>query len=297
MNLLWVCDTLDRAPSEIVIMDNGAGTGTLTFLAKQAGFKKVVYNDIYETACKDAAVIGGAFDLELDAFISGDSDDIITYFDSAEYGCDAIVSRNVIEHIYDLNLYFATAAKIKGAPILSLATTANPTNPLVDIYTRGIQKRTELEGKASRWGKDRDSVKAYLQIRKELIAEKYPSAFDVKVIDQLALASRGMIKLDIFEMVDTYVESGNMPKEMDHRSNTCDPLTGNWTEHLLYESEYHTLAKNNGWALEIKNGFYNTNYAQKGLNLVTPIANLYIKYSGSFGRIAAPFIILQFKKA
>ena len=48
----------------------------------------------------------------------------------------------------------------------------------------------------------------------------------------MAHQTRGLMKEDIITYVTCY-SSDNFEKRLPSDSNTCDPLTGNWAEHLL----------------------------------------------------------------
>lgn len=51
--------------------------------------------------------------------------------------------------------------------------------------------------------------------------------------EQLARATRGLIQEDIIKIVNRYLQDNEHPRPIEHPTNTCDPYTGNWVEHLM----------------------------------------------------------------
>jgi 2-polyprenyl-3-methyl-5-hydroxy-6-metoxy-1,4-benzoquinol methylase len=278
---------------EITIVDYGAGTGVLAMLASEVGFGKVIYNDIYDVSCKDAETIAKKASAKAHAYVCGDINVLPNYFNQNMLTCDIIVSRNVIEHIYDLNSYFKTLPSIPNDGLtLFFATTANIKNPLTVWYTNRIQRMLEFKGLTTKWGKERDTLKPYFISRKEIIEHAFPQLNEVEV-NQLTANTRGLIKEEILEKIKTYLKDGTLPALKVSGYNTCDPNTGNWAEHLVKIDEYQHLFLSNSFDFKIVNGFYNTNYNLKLLNIVTPIVNFGIKILGNAGIYLAPFIGLQ----
>lgn len=50
---------------------------------------------------------------------------------------------------------------------------------------------------------------------------------------KLADVTRGMIQSDIEQTVEKFLQFRELPAPPDHATNTCDPYTGNWAEHLM----------------------------------------------------------------
>lgn len=285
-----------KSLEEATIVDYGAGTGVLAMLAKEVGFGKVIYNDIYDISCKDAETIARLASAQANEYVCGDIKSLKSYFEQSSQPCDIIVSRNVIEHIYNLSDFFETLASFSDKELtLFFATTANIKNPLTVWYTERIQRMLELKGMTTKWGKERDTLKPYLQIRKEILAEEFTS-LKSNEIEQLALVTKGLIKADIVSYTQAYMDTGVLEKTTVRGFNTCDPHTGNWAEHLVAIDEYEDLFHKNKFDFEVINGFYNTNYAQKLLNLITPVINYLIRITGNRAVYLAPFIGLAGKK-
>src|SRR5690554_6407934 len=54
--LLKTLGKLTKPISESTFVDYGGGCGMLSYLAKELGFKTVVYNDLFETSVKDVQI-------------------------------------------------------------------------------------------------------------------------------------------------------------------------------------------------------------------------------------------------
>jgi 2-polyprenyl-3-methyl-5-hydroxy-6-metoxy-1,4-benzoquinol methylase len=281
--------------NETVIVDNGAGIGILTILAKKTGFKSVVYHDIFEPASKDAQVLAKACGVQFDEVIVGDTDVLIKQLNQKGHIPDVIISRNVIEHIYSVDEHLRQFSAIKNPELLlAFSTTANVANPLVSAYTRRIHKAIEYKGIKGKWDKERDAKKAFLDVRKEIIRKHFPEA-SVELINELASRTRGLIERDIIQVISNYKENNRLPAFPKDRSNTCDPYTGNWAENLLSIEDYRRSFERSGFSFSVENGFYNTQYKQSWLNGITKVMNILISMFPHTISLS-PFIILIGKK-
>lgn len=273
--------------------DHGAGLGMICLLAKKAGIKNVIYNDIYDVSTQDAKTIATKLNLLADEYFCGEMEQFVQLINHKYPSLNAFVSRNVIEHIYNLDEFFFQLAKINSLElVVFIATTANEKNILVDQYTKKLQRKAEFEFNSGKWGKNRDSKKPYSLIRKEILQSEFPQ-LQRKELMQLVISTRGLIKEDIIKVANEYVSNGVFPPEPKHPSNTCDPLTGNRTENLISIEEYKNYFSENGFHFDVLPGFYNTHYPQKVINFVTPSINNSIKSLGEKALFLAPFIGLK----
>jgi 2-polyprenyl-3-methyl-5-hydroxy-6-metoxy-1,4-benzoquinol methylase len=292
----WSIHNSNKDKNEMTFVDNGAGVGILAMLAKAVGIKNVIYHDIYDVSARDAETIATAAGYKADFYLVGDTPDLVNFINEKRINCDTIASRNVIEHIYDLDDYFKTISKINSPNLnLFLATTANNKNILTDLYTKDIQRKIETKGYIGKWQKDRDSRKSYIEIRKEIIKQLLPK--DSKDLEKLTAFTRGLRKDDIERKVKEFIETGKLPEPINHPTNTCDPITGNWTEHLVELDEYKRLFEKHGFSFTIIPGFYNTKYNLPFINYLTPILNKLIKRYKNKGVYLAPFIGLTGKRS
>ena len=81
-------------------------------------------------------------------------------------------------------------------------------------------------------------------------------AEDAIAIERLAVASRGLAGADVHSAVDRFVETGAYPPELEHPTNTCDPLTGNWAEHFMDPFALATVLAREGFVVRVDGGYY-----------------------------------------
>jgi ubiquinone/menaquinone biosynthesis C-methylase UbiE len=294
--LLMAASKTNKPLNELSVLEFGAGTGIICLLAKKSGFGKVIYNDLFADSAKDSAVIAMHLGLSADAYVEGDVSQMIAYFQQAKMQPDIVLSRNVIEHIYSLQDYLAELKAIfHDETVLLCATTANPHNPAVRLYTQSIHRKVEYKGFQSRWGKKTDQLEAFLEVRKKIIKENFPE-LNEQDINALAIKSRGLKKEDILNHVQHYIINGSFTYRPSHSTNTCNPENGNWAERLLSKTDYLEMMKNNGLSIIVHNGFYDTHYRSGILNAVTGLINVLISIAGGAGIYLAPFIVLEGRK-
>jgi hypothetical protein len=282
-----------KEPLEIALLDHGGGIGILSLLAKLSGIKTVVHQDIDPIISADARTIADQFGMPAEHYISGETKDFVEYVNRNNLNLNILGSRNVIEHIYDLDDFFKQTSNINSDRlVLYLNTTANSQNPLTNIYTKRLQRIYEHEGFSEEWGsRQRDKNNAAIEVRKKIIKEHISTLAEIEV-EKLATSTRGKRKDDILKCVDDYTATGVMAPAPLHPTNTCDPNTGSWFEHLLPINEYRRLIEKNGFEYSFKNGFYNLNYPHWYLNLIAPILNFKIKLLNASGIFLAPFITI-----
>lgn len=242
--------------SEICVLDYGGGCGLMSFLAKLSGVKEIIYNDIFETSTQDAQIISKSFNLNIDYFVTGDVDKMVNFIAENQLAIDLIISVDVLEHIYSLEKWFQELKKIQTPFTLYFNTGANPKNLWINNRLMNYQKKAELVGNAKSFGwKERDANASFLKIRKEII-QNYSQQLSKTEIELLAQKSRGLIKKDIELLVDFFIKTGTLNYIMKHPTNTCDPYTGNWTEHLIDLDCLLKSLKESGLKAEIENNNY-----------------------------------------
>lgn len=280
-----------KEASKIVLLDHGGGVGILSLLAKLVGIGTVIHQDIDPVISADARIVADELGIPAEHYISGETRDFVEYVNRLNLNLDILGSRNVIEHVYDLDEFFGETSRIESDRlILYLNTTANAQNPLTNIYTRRLQRIYEHEGFSEEWGsRKRDKKNASIEVRKRIIGEHVGTLSDHEV-ERLAISTRGKRRDDILKAVDDYMATGVTGSAPAHPTNTCDPNTGSWFEHLLPVGEFRRLMEKNGFQYFAKNGFYNTNYRQWYLNLIAPVLNWQMRLLGNSGIVLAPFI-------
>jgi 2-polyprenyl-3-methyl-5-hydroxy-6-metoxy-1,4-benzoquinol methylase len=269
--LLLSIDRSNIALEDFVFLDYGAGSGILALLAKELNIGTVIYNDIYDISCQDAQIIAQAIGNESDYYIQGDIDRVTEVLANNALTCDAIASYDVIEHIYDVDLFMEKIpCLLKSRGKIVMETTANPSNPLIKWQRMKGHKQCEYRDQIAEYGhKEIDTLKSYLSVRKEIIS-KYNQSLERSEIDLLAQKTRGLIDRDIINCVDRYIKKGELPQDPTHPTNTCDPYTGNWAEHLI-EPRYWQLSLNK---LKLETTILGGYYSYHSFSVIALIKNI-----------------------
>lgn len=274
--LLYHSIQLKNKPvTDIIIMDYGAGVGTLYMLAKMIGCKKVIYNDFLQNWQTSAGKIAEALQIQIDEYILGDIDDTVKTLWKKNISCDIIISRNVIEHIYRLDKFYITLYTAQPNALVYSSTTANFYNPGTHIQHVRWHRKWE---------------KVYRKQRMELIREQI-TGIDKLDLMLLAAATRGLAGNDLLEAIDTFKDTKLLPDPNEHYTNTCTPDNGIWVEHLLTFREYRKLIDEQKFIITFLPGFWDTHYRKSWMNSFSKLLNTVIdKLSGKTQFIVAPFI-------
>ena len=281
---------------DFVIIDYGGGSGIMSFLAAEMGVGTVIYNDIYKVSCEDVNNISQVLDLKLDHIICGDVDDLANFLKDKNLNINALVSYDVLEHIYDVNYHFDILGQIQEKSFqLVYASGANIANPLYVNKIKKVQISTELEGQEKMPGyKERDTHEAFLEVRKKIISNYAPTLEEAEV-KYLASATRGLIKNDIKKYIDEYQMKGKISYQIHHPTNTCDPYTGNWCEHLISHRKLLKTIKKNNFYATILPGKYNT-AGPMHKKLIKLFINVLFQLGGRKFIFLAPYYIVKGNK-
>jgi len=274
---------------DFTFVDYGGGSGLISSLAAETGVGTVVYNDIYETSCEDVRLLTRALDLRLAHVVCGDVGGLVAYLQANRVRIDSIASYDVLEHIYDVESHFRALGGLQDPPYrVVYSSGANIHNAR---YVRAMgRKQIEVETRprTGGWGhKDRDSLRAYLDVRREMIAAHAPE-LDEATVDRLARETRGLIRADIERCVDEFRRDGRIGYRIDHPTNTCDPFTGNWHEHLIDQGWLGRVVREAGFDVEIRTGRYNV-YGPSWLKAAKTVLNLLLGLLGDRGMFLAPY--------
>jgi hypothetical protein len=277
---------------KLTVVDYGGGSGVLSLLAKELGVGTVIYIDIYEVSRADAAALGNKIGLTLDHTLSGDVDTLVDYVAKNALTVNAVVSFDVLEHIYDVPAHFKKLSELSAQPFRAVyASGANIKNRW---YVKGVTQQhldAESRDRKKEWGhKDRDTLTAYSDLRKQIITAHAPQLGAAEV-DQLTRETRGLMKDDIERCVDEYRAEGKHSYVPDHPTNTCDPLTGNWCEHLMDQDWLRARVEEAGFKVQILPGNYavNGSFVKRGKKLAV---NTLISVLGSGSMFVAPYFFL-----
>ena len=295
--LSWALAGTGAQRRPVTFLEYGGGLGILSLLAKESNVGVVVYNDIYDVSCSDAEILGSRLEAEADHYVVGDIDDLLQFLSLHQINCDAVGSYDVIEHVYDIRDFFRKLPAVSSGHLtLAMASGANPMNPFIRMRLMKRQLEVENKDQDGSWGqKERDNLKAYRAIRAEIVRlhlRTRGSSLSETQIEEIAVNSRGMIASDIRHAVDNYLATGDLPEPPPHPTNTCDPITGNWAEHLLDPRELVDLLSGYGFAATIRSGYFGSAGWPVARGLGT-IANLVIgNLPDSQKLLLAPFYMI-----
>ena len=290
--LSWSLFKSDINQNDFVFLDYGGGSGMLSLLAKEFGVT-VIYNDIYDVSCKDAKTIGKLIGNQADYYIEGDIDNVIEFMEKKSIQFNSIASYDVIEHIYDIDEFLHKLNHLSNNQLtIFMSSGANIYNPLTKRMLMKSQLEIEYRDREIKYGhKERDCTKAYFDVRKNIIQsdlEKINEKLSEKEINQLARATRGKIESDIKICVHNYLKTREFPNEPNHPTNTCDPYTGNWAEHLLDQRHLIKLLSSTNFKGDILSGYYGYN-KNSIKNIISKFLNFCIRVFKKQGIRIAPF--------
>tara|TARA_B110000003_G_scaffold263389_1_gene287017 strand:+ start:19417 stop:20514 length:1098 start_codon:yes stop_codon:yes gene_type:complete len=295
--LIWVLADVNIPLNKIVFMDYGGGHGVLALLAKAAGIGMVIHNDIYEVSCKDAQCIGNDLDLVANYYIPGDIDDVINFRNERDININVIANYDVIEHIYDIE-DFLNKLKLLSDSCQSVffASGANELNPRIKKKLRQQHIHFENNDREFKVGKKpTDETRSLIEVRKIIISELNLD-LNLEEIDQLVELTRGMMVDKIKQAATNYVNTGNLPDKPSHPTNTCDPYTGNWFEHLMDPFHLKNILKKNGYDSEVIPGYYGVS-EKLSYNVIKSFLNMMISSNKTIGLRISPFYSIRgFKK-
>jgi 2-polyprenyl-3-methyl-5-hydroxy-6-metoxy-1,4-benzoquinol methylase len=279
-----------KRKEEIVLLDYGAGNGLLGMFAKHCGFKAVYSIDINESFVQAAYLLNEKLKMRVDAILTGYWDTIIEFCKTNPVP-DAVAGTDVIEHIYNVGAFLKNIKALNRAMITVFTTASVTVNPFKSHAIKKLQRQDEYQCTNPEHTIHNNPFAGmpYAEVRRRLIQQHFNlPPTDVKA---LARATRGMIKADLLDAVTMFINTGQMPAGVNHPTNTCDPVTGNWTEHLLTVKEYETLYTEAGFRFIVCNGFYNE--WQQGLkSKLLKMINWYTLFSGRCGRWLSAYIVL-----
>jgi 2-polyprenyl-3-methyl-5-hydroxy-6-metoxy-1,4-benzoquinol methylase len=274
--LYRACIFCGKSPAELLIMDYGAGVGTLYLLAGMSGFQKVVYNDHLEDWKYSAEKIANAIGISIDEYIIGDIDHTIEVLKSKNIYLNLVVSRNVLEHIYKPGNFFSSLKKYSPQCIVFSSTTANAANP------GSVLKHQRWHAK---WEKE------FVQQRLKRIRERINGMAEEEAFE-LAKSTRGLAMQDLDKAIEDYRVSSKLPQLDITGSNTCDPENGVWFENLLPFSEWKQIITRAGYTPYFLPGFWDTHYTASWKNLMGKMLNKFGELHEELALRTAPFIYI-----
>ena len=261
--------------TEINIVDYGAGLGTLYLLAGLLNFKRVVYNDYLPDWKDTAELISKNLGIVINGFVTGDVDAVLNYAAAESFLFDIIASRNVVEHIYSLPVFYQELFQHNAAAVVFSTTSANYHNPAMRLKHYILHKKIERT--------------QYLPHRKTQLQKEWPT-ISAKQLEELSILTRGKAKDDFLKAIATYKDHQPVSDVPYLRSNTCTSDSGYWCEHLLTKYEYEQIITNAGFAFAYTAGYWDTHYQSFLMNILGKFLNRVIKIVGKKGILFSPFV-------
>jgi hypothetical protein len=277
--------------SEASVVDLGSGNGILGLFAKYCGFKEVYLNDIDKDFIKASKDLANQLSVFPTDYIEGDASSIYNYFKDKK-APDIFVGTDMIEHVYDLNIFFDKLFACRGIKAFVFTTACNPLNIWKVRLLRKIQYNDEYKGGTPDeyllYGSK--AMIPFVDMRKDIISKAYP--ISEPALTQLAVLTRGLHKEDVEKVASEYSQTGKLPDPPADKYNTCNPLTGSWSERILPFSTYKQILLKYNFNLFVEAGYYDD--SKKGFKkFILKIANILISV---FGIRIAPFVFLSAKK-
>lgn len=165
-------------------------------------------------------------------------------------------------------------------PMLNLVPFAGPRRQMTDM------------DRQPQWGdKQRDTLRSFLSVRKEMIYSMAPD-LSREDIESLAGRTRGMRRDDIMRAVSEFKRGGKLPDPPAHPSNTCDPYTGNWAEHLMDPFSLRSILRREGFAAEALPGYWDPCQRPKWKAVMKSMTNMAISVLGEHGLCISPYYVL-----
>jgi len=273
---------VNKGIGDITFIDYGAGLGTLFLLAGKVGFRKVYFNDYFPQWAGYAQIICHKLDIKVDDFISGDIDAVIGYGKANDLSFDIVASRNVVEHIYDLESFYSKLYLSGLTTVCYATTTANYHNLAMRLKHYRYHHKVERDH--------------YRKQREDYIKELQPGVSSNDLY-QLVKQTRGRAFTDFSGALDLYFNKKTIPPVLYLRTNTCDCRTGVWAERLITRKNYAGIIEKTGFTATYTAGFWDTRYKYAVVNSLTRFLNRIIKMSGSKGYWFSPFVnVVAIKK-
>lgn len=282
-------DAADCLPAKATLLDFGCGNGVLALFAKYCGVQEVHASDVNADFVIAAQHLSKQLNIELNGWIIGDENSLTKHF--AKRQPHIIVGTDVIEHVYNLDRLFSIIQLLNRNMITVFTTASVAENPFKSKYIKKLQQEDEYTGSNLLHSNHPFAGWPFLQVRKQLIQTMFPELQDETIL-LLANATRGLQQNDIKLAVEHYVQNNILPTLPDN-DNTCDPVTGSWTERLLTVTAYKKIYHQYDFQLTVYHGFYNS-FEPGFAGIIRKLANGLVKL---LGIKLAPFIVLVGKRS
>ena len=117
--------------SDVTLIDYGGGTGFLSILAKSIGIGQVIYIDLNPSSVETIQLLKQIIGIGPDTILHGDSDVLADWCARNKVSPQLLIATDLIEHVYDLSLFFKDLIHINDSMYLLFTTASTPFNPYV----------------------------------------------------------------------------------------------------------------------------------------------------------------------
>ena len=280
---------------QTIVIDYGCGNGILGLYAKYLGVKEIYLIDVSKPFLDAAIKLANALNIKIDSVILGDIEELqnIEFKNSA----DIIIGIDVVEHIYDVEIFLKKISAINKSTITCFTTGCNPNNWLKVKQLQKLQNKDEYLGgtKEDELLYGADACIPFIQMRKNIITDNFTN-LSIKEVTILAQLTRGKRAADIILEIQKYKDTKIYPQLLKHKTNTCNPYTGSWTERIVELSVYKKMYNKNGFNINVVNGYYNGLNNSKLKNTLLKFVNICMATFPFLGKRLAPFIFIYGQK-
>lgn len=262
------------------LFDFGCGQGLFGIFAKKSGWSSVSMMDMNGHCVENAEKLTEHFKLDDIHIGLGKEEDVADFFKEREKP-NVLVSTDVIEHVYSIPKMLSIFKDALPTTTLIFTTGAVAENPLRSKMMKRLQVEDELKGTDVLQTTTDNPYGGlnFREVRKKIIQEAdTDNKLSENKVAALAIKTRGQNREDVISSVQKYFTTGKMPIELQHPTNTCDPISSSWTERLLTVKEYKEIFEQNGYKLQVIPGYYNdiTNKGVKKISL--KLLNIFVQF-------------------
>ncbi len=284
-----LCQQLTKPLSESTLVDFGCGNGLLALFAKFCGFKTVIALDTNELFIATGKALEKSIKIEINHWICGDELQLLAQKD--KWTIDAIVATDVVEHIYSIEKVLSIFIQINPDIVIGFTTASVYENYFKRKQLQRLMYKDEYLDSNAYESQETNNGLPFVAVRKRIILNHFPN-LSPSEIDVLATQTRGLYEADIVkEITFHYPKTKKINYQPPDRLNTCNPITGSFTERLLSMKKYKEIFAAANMQLKFFNGFYNTNGS--GIKkLLCIILNKLIQFCGKKGVHISPFILM-----
>lgn len=269
-------ETLNLRIDDEYIVDFGGGHGFLSIFLSRIGYK-VIYCDNNRSSVKTINLLKNILKSGPEFIIDGSTKELTETCKANNLTIRGLIASDVIEHIYNLDVFFADLYNLNPNIQMVFSTGSNPYNLYKSIRLYRIMIHEEKNN--------------YKPQRKEYITENFPQ-LNTTEIDKLAKRTRGYFKGDILNAVNNYILAGEYPKQIEP-FNTCELESGFWEERVLPFKRYKQSAVKNNFRIYFSKGYYNLFRNRKDKVLFFKSLNFAINYFGKLGWLISPILIIK----